>query len=197
MNPNNSSYDQLQQLHNPLETMQPGEEVISEIKRHPIGLFPAYFIAAILIVGAAVAAVLVPYYLDSLTQQEKLGIVLGAVLIMAATLLYVYIATMVYSANRWIVTSDSLTQISQSGLTATESSQLSLDDLEDITVEQNGLLQLFFGYGTLHAETAGERSKFIFPYCPNPDDYARKILAAREVFEAKESKGGAGSENEP
>jgi len=27
--------------------------------------------------------------------------------------------------------------------------------------------------------------------------YAKKILAAREAFEAKEAKGGAGSENEP
>ena len=177
--------------------MQPGETIVCEIRRSPIGLFPAYFVSAVLIVGAAAAAVLVPYYLDSLTQQQKLGIVLASVLVIAATLLYVYITTMVYTANRWIVTSDSLTQIGQSGLTATESSQLSLDDLEDITVEQNGLLQLFFDYGTLHAETAGERSKFIFRYCPDPDDYAKKILAAREAFEAKESKGGAGSENEP
>jgi len=197
MNPDTPSLENVQRVDNPLETMQSGEVVICEIKRSPIGLFPAYFISALLIVGGAVAAVLAPYYLDNFTDQQKLGITLGGALVVVATLLYVYVTTMVYVANRWIITSDSLTQIGQSGLTSTESSQLSLDDLEDITVEQNGLLQLFFGYGTLHAETAGERSKFIFTYCPDPDMYAKKILAAREAFEAKESKGGAGSENEP
>jgi hypothetical protein len=188
MNGNNHS-PSAQNIYNPLEVMQPGEEVVCEIKRHPIGLLPAYLVSAILIVAAASAAILVPYYVDTLSQQEKLGLLLSSGLVAVATLLYVYIATMVYTANRWIITSDSLTQIAQSGLTTTESSQLSLDDLEDITVEQNGILQLFFGFGTLHAETAGERSKFVFPYCPNPDDYARKILGAREAFEAKE-KGG-------
>src|SRR5579883_1202469 len=156
MNPDTPSLENVQHVDNPLETMQPGEVVICEIKRSPIGLFPAYFISALLIVGGAVAAVLAPYYLDNFTDQQKLGITLGGALVVVATLLYVYVTTMVYAANRWIITSDSLTQIGQSGLTTTESSQLSLDDLEDITVEQNGLLQLFFGYGTLHAETAGE-----------------------------------------
>lgn len=193
MNGNNSSFSS-QKVYNPLEVMQPGEEVVCEIKRHPIGLFLAYFVSAILIVAAVAAAILVPYYIDTLSQQEQLGLMLASGLVAVATLLYVYIATMVYTANRWIITTDSLTQVSQSGLTSTESSQLSLDDLEDITVEQNGIFQLFFGYGTLHAETAGERSKFVFPYCPSPDDYARKILGAREAFEAKEK---GGHENQP
>ncbi len=194
MNPDTRPLGSTQRVDNPLETMQPGEEVICEIKRSPIGLFPAYFISALLVVGGALAAVLAPYYMDNLSEQQKIGVILAGGLVVVATLLYVYITTMVYVANRWIITSDSLTQIAQSGLTATESSQLSLDDLEDITVEQNGLLQLFFGYGTLHAETAGERSKFIFTYCPSPDDYARKILAAREAFEAHENNHGGDSD---
>lgn len=173
-----------QRVHNPLEALQPGEETLFEIKRSPVGLFVPYGMAALIIIAAALAAILVPYYALNLSQQERLGVILGAILAMAATLLYVYITTLVYTANRWILTSDSLTQISQSGLTTTESSQLALDDLEDVSVEKSGLVQLFFGFGTLRAVTAGDKNKFVFTFCPEPESYARKILAAREAWEA-------------
>lgn len=183
----------LQQLNNPLETLQPGEELICEIKRSPIGLFIPYAVSALIMVASALIAIFVPYYVDTLSQQAKLGSVLGALLAMVATLLYVYITTLVYTANRWIVTSDSLTQISQTGLTVTQSSQLALDDLEDVTVNRNGLFQMLLGYGTLHAETAGEHSKFVFTFCPNPDEQARKILAARETLRAQQDKASKGA----
>jgi hypothetical protein len=85
--------------------------------------------------------------------------------------------------NRWIITSDSITQVNQTSLFNKQSSQLSLANLEDITVEQNGIIQSVFGFGTLRAETAGERSKFMFQYCPNPNSYAQQNLNAREQFE--------------
>lgn len=177
-----------QGINNPLETMQPGETFICEIKRSPVGLFVPYLAAAIIIVGAAAASILVPYYMTNLTQQDKLGILLGAIIAIAATLLYVYVTTVIYMANRWIITSDSLTQITQTGLTTTQSSQLSLENLEDVTVEKSGILQAMFGFGLLRAETAGERSKFVLAYCPDPDGCARKLLAAREAWEAQNRK---------
>jgi hypothetical protein len=38
------------------------------------------------------------------------------------------------------------------------------------------------GFGTLRVETAGERSKFAFPFCPKPAQYAREIIQAHEDF---------------
>ena len=177
-----------QYVHNPLETRQPGETFICEVKRSPVGLFVPYLAASLVIVGAAAASILVPYYMPNLTQQDKLGVLLGAIIAIAATLLYVYITTVIYMANRWIITSDSLTQITQTGLTTTQSSQLSLENLEDVTVEKNGIWQAMLGFGTLRAETAGERSKFSLAYCPDPDACARKLLAAREAWEAQNRK---------
>jgi hypothetical protein len=39
-----------------------------------------------------------------------------------------------------------------------------------------------FNFGTLKVETAGERSKFVFMYCPRPNEYARRILEIHESF---------------
>lgn len=55
-------------------------------------------------------------------------------------------------------------------------------NIEDVTAEQNGILAELFGFGTLKAETAGERSNFHFLYCPEPNKYAQIILHARERF---------------
>lgn len=162
--------------------LQPGERIICQIKRHPFGLISMYIssgILAALVLGAAVA---VPTLLTGVTSQLKLAAVVGAAILIALIMLFAYISTFIYNANRWIVTSDSITQVTQTGLFTKETSQLSLANLEDVTVDQNGMLQAMFRFGTLRAESAGARGKFFFSFCPNPNDYARKVIEAHEAY---------------
>ncbi len=171
-----------QRTNNPLEVMQPGEQVVCEIERHPIGLVGVYGVTAV-ISGVFIAiAILTPYYASFLTGQQKLGVVLACGLSIIITLLVTYISVFIYRANRWVVTSDSVTQLTQTGLFNKASSQLSLANLEDVTVDQDGILQTLFDYGNLIVESAGEHAKFVFSFCPNPHDYARKIIAAHEAY---------------
>ena len=185
MGPNDQDNDAGgKQLHvdNPLAVMQPGERFVCEIKRHPIGLIGVYLTTGIVVVVAIAAAILVPYLMPDLDQQLKLGVVLGALLVVVITLLFGYIGSYIYKGNRWVVTSDSITEITQVGLFSKQTSQLSLANMEDVTVDQDGLLQQMFGYGVLRVETAGEHSKFTFPFCPNPNQYAKEIIAVHEAY---------------
>ena len=174
-----------QKVHNPLSVMQPGEQIICEVRRHPIGMLGTYIASGfILIVLAVVAFIVLPHASGSDNQTQVLAAAgLAFVILTVLILVFVFIANKVYWGNHWVVTSDSITQISQISLFSKQSAQLSLGNLEDVTSEQNGILAQLFKFGTLKAETAGERSKFVFPFCPNPNYYAQKILAAREVFE--------------
>lgn len=170
-------------VNNPLGVMQPGERVICEIKRHPIGLIGVYAISALMLAVALSIAILTPIYASFLTDQQKLGVVLASILGMVITLIITYIAVYIYQANRWVVTSDSVTQITQNSLFDRHYSQLSLANLEDVSAEQHNILQELFGYGDITLETAGaEPGKFVFDYCPNPNEYARKIIAAHEEY---------------
>lgn len=165
--------------------MQPGEQVVCEIKRHPIGIIGTYITAAFLVVIAGVLAfVVAPAFVTTIDKSRLLSI--GGLVFIVVTLfalLFVWIANTVYRGNRWIVTTDSITQITQRSLFDKQSSQLSLANLEDITAEQNGVFAHMYNYGVIRAETAGERSKFYMTYCPNPNYYAQQILDAREKFE--------------
>ncbi len=168
---------------NSLTTMQPGERVIFDIKRHPIGLIFSYAISGSMIIATAIIVFIIAPGLFSNSKDAVTAA--GTVIFLIITLLavaFAFIASKVYWGNSWVLTSDSLTQVSQTSLFNRQSSQLSLENLEDVTAEQNGILSHMFGYGRLKAETAGHRSKFVFNYAANPNFYAQQVLQAREQF---------------
>lgn len=172
------------ELH-PMVVLQPGERIICEIKRHPFGILSMYFSGGLAILIAVVLAAMAPQIADQLAytgDNIMTTALLGAGIIVIGVACMLWIATTIYWQNRWIVTDDSITQIVQDGLFGRRVSQLSMENLEDVTVDQQGFLPSMFNFGTLKAETAGERSKFVFPMCPNPNAYARKILEVHEAF---------------
>ena len=142
--------------------------------------------AGLLLVVALVAAIAVPMFTKSSSgSTSSLDTIVWSIsgLIALVSFVMLFVGTKVYWGNRWVVTSDSITQTLQTSLFDIQSSQLSMGNIEDVTVEQDGLLCHMFGYGMLRVETAGEHSKFVFPFCPNPNEYAKKILSTREEFE--------------
>lgn len=143
-----------------------------------------YFSGAVAIGVAALLAAFAPTIIDQSTfDADVTGIaMLGVAIITVGIACMLWIATSIYWQNRWIVTDDSITQITQDGLFGRRVSQLNMESLEDVTVDQRGIIQSMFNFGTLKAETAGEHSKFSFPFCPNPNMYARKILEVHESF---------------
>ncbi len=165
--------------------MRPGEQVVCEIKRHPIGIIGIYVAAGFLLVMLAMLILgVAPSLLGNYSRAEVVsGGLLVFTIVSALATVYLFIATLIYWGNSWIVTSDSITQMTRTGLFNKHSSQLALESLEDVTAEQNGLLAQLFHYGVIKAETAGERSKFTLLYCPKPTYYAQKILEARERFQ--------------
>jgi hypothetical protein len=168
---------------NPLAAMQPGEKVLCVIKRHPFGMISQYVMAGFIVVVLGAFAAYVPQLVSQASQtQAREYALLGWALISVCVALGLFISSSIYYKNRWIVTNDSITQISQVGLFDSQMSQLSMANLQDIGVVQDGVLCSMFNFGILRAETAGERSKFIFMYCPDPKRYAREILMARENF---------------
>ncbi|HSX23489.1 MAG TPA: PH domain-containing protein [Candidatus Saccharimonadales bacterium] len=154
------------------------------IKRHPFGIVALYLQAA---VGLGAALGLVFFIVPSLVGADNRDQVLRMVSLFglaaaALTLVFLLLATIIYRKNYWIITDDSISQVLQIGLFRRQISELSMANIEDVTAEQNGILAELFGFGTLKAETAGERSNFHFLYCPEPNKYAQIILHARERF---------------
>ncbi len=187
MNPHESSKKQV--VKNPLAVMQQGEETLCEIHRHPFGLLVLYAGAGFFLIAISVFAfILAPNIFGSGNQLPLVIIGFLFFFLTVLCLIFVFVSTIVYVNNNWVVTTDSVTQIQQLSLFRKDSAQLSMGNLEDVSAEKVGVFSHIFNYGTLRAETAGERSKFVFPYCPRPHYYAQLILAAREDFVQTEGK---------
>jgi len=163
------------------------ERLIWEVRKHPIGLFFIYatgglialMMFAIFIVGASV--------ID--TDALDLGVDVGAyrsvsiligLLIGSFSLVVAAIAGYLYKNNVMLVTSDKIAQVLYRTIFDRKISQLSIGDVQDVTVTQKGILASMFNYGTIVIETAGEQQNYTFTFVPDPYMCGKAIVGTHE-----------------
>jgi len=164
--------------------MDPDEQFICVIKRHPIGLVGVYlsglFIALGVIFGSSIFGAWLNVQPESSGQNLGIYISIIGLVIGVVVAIFTFVSGYVYSNSVILVTSDKIAQILYKNLVDRKISQLSLGDLQDVTVDQSGLPARLFKYGTLVIETAGEQNNFTFNFTPYPYRCAEEIVGARE-----------------
>lgn len=163
------------------------EELIWEIRKHPFGLWLIYMTGAT--IAALIFTVLVFGPLMFNGDFLGLGIDLGSlrsifvligffltVLALGGTAIGAYL----YQANVVLVTSEKLAQLLYTSIFDRKISQLSIGDVQDVSVQQKGVFAHFFNYGTLVVETAGEQNNYVFTFTPQPYETAKAIVGAHE-----------------
>ncbi len=169
-----------------IDTVSQKEAVITRTKKHVFGLLVIYLATFLALgLGLYVMVVFVPAFADLLGFSEDgaanlFG--LFSLIIFGLGVIFSYLAHKIYWQNELIFTSQSVTQVLQVGLFNKKTSELSVADIEDVTVEKSGILPTLFNFGTLRIETAGEQKNFIFKYCPNPGAYANTLLEIRSHY---------------
>lgn len=170
-----------------VEHINPDEVKVADVRRHPIGLFFIY-LQTIVALGLSLFLIFafLPSFLRVLGLEDDSGakvvIYLFALLAIGFGLLFLILAARIYQASQLIITNDNITQIMQVGLFHRKVSEISMENVEDVTAYQKGIFQTFFNYGRVHVETAGEQDNYDFIYCPNPNAYAKAIQDARVEF---------------
>ena len=163
------------------------EELVWEIRKHPLGLFVVYFVGFFVAVAVLAATVFINYLLrsDALGPEVNLGsfglLILTVGLIIAVlSVLLTLISGYIYRRNAVLVTSEKIAQVLYKNIISRKISQLSIGDIQDVTVRQNGIFARFFNFGTLVIETAGEQQNYSFNYTPDPYKAAKEIVGAHE-----------------
>lgn len=163
------------------------EQLIWEIRKHSFGLFLVYFTGLIITSVIFIFLVLFP----SLFTRNfmGLGIELGTLrpilialgfLLTTFSLIGTAIGAYLYQANVVIVTSEKIAQLLYTTLFDRKISQLSIGDVQDVSVQQKGIFARIFNYGTLIVETAGEQNNYIFTFTPQPYETAKSIVGSHE-----------------
>ncbi|MDQ3065492.1 MAG: PH domain-containing protein [bacterium] len=162
------------------------EELVAEVRKHPIGIL------LIILTGGfvALAIILVTGFLlsfdidgfvgeGSVNSLKPIFVLLSGFLIFG-TLVATLIGLFLYRNNVIYVTNEKIAQVLYTSLFNRKISQLSIGDVQDVTVTQNGIIAHMFDYGTLVIETAGEQQNYTFTYVPEPYQHSKMIVGSHE-----------------
>jgi uncharacterized membrane protein YdbT with pleckstrin-like domain len=80
----------------------------------------------------------------------------------------------------WYVTDKHIIAIDQKQILEREEAYMELARIQDVSFEKSGLLQTFFGYGSLKVQSAGEEQEFIIKDVYDVEGVAHRILELRD-----------------
>lgn len=159
-----------------------GEYVINAVKRHPLGIVSIW--AAV--VFTSIVILLMPIaYQTGVFDLNKNAILFGSS-ILIALLIFVFligsVATMVYQANKFYLTNESVIQHIQTTLFSQNDQIVSLANIEDASYTQKGIFQMLFGYGSIRLSTQGDETTYKFSWVTNPKKQIDLLNNTVEAF---------------
>jgi hypothetical protein len=182
--------DEIRQKHEEAKRKYPklnlseGEYIVSDIKRHPIGLFQIWVF--VLIIVAALVSLLAVYATSDYAQSSTsipLAAIGGIVLLVSSlALIGGYIGTFVYTANRFYLTNESVIQNIQTSLFSNREQTVSLGNVEDASYSKDGIIQNIFNYGQIRLSTQGDETTYRFNYASQPAQQVALLNNAVEAF---------------
>lgn len=183
--------DELKKLHDesvkryPELNLSPGEHVVKEVYRHPIGLFIPIIGSLGVVILLLSVLFIYPFVLES-TYSDYLPsffTLLSFILpVIAIVLVFAYIAVWVYLRNRFFITNESVIQEIQLSLFSKHEQTASLGSIEDVSYFQNGIIPTMLNYGHIRMSTEGQESTYRFKYVNNPRKQIAVLTNAVEDF---------------
>lgn len=139
----------------PVRLLNPGEEVVAEVRPHWWYLAGPVAVSVLALAGAVAVGV------SSLSR----AVGWAAVAVLAVALAWLVARYARWSGTRLFITTDRL--VHRRGLLARRSREIPLEHLSDIGYRQS-ILQRVLGAGDLLLESAGRDSREVFPWLPHP-----------------------------
>lgn len=166
------------------------EQLMLEIRRHWFGLFLIQLLGGLIILGVFGTMVLWLSSADlgsifgegtgiNYEDMRQIGILMGFIITVGA-IIATGVGIFLYTSNVVLVTSEKIAQLLYISIFNRKISQLHISDIQDVTVQQKGILAHLLNYGSLVIETAGEQDNYLFTFTPKPYESAKLIIESRE-----------------
>jgi len=161
------------------------EKILATIRHHwfayvsvfvSAGFMCLLVIGLIILVGIGGSDLGLPS--GSLSIASGLGI-----LVIAIIIAFSFIPVWIKKQEVLILTEEALLQVKKPSVFASKVSQLNLQHIADVTVDQN-TIGTMFGFAHLTIETPGEQDNYEFSVVANARDQAKAIIEAHENYVA-------------
>lgn len=168
---------------------KPGEKVVFLARAHWLVFLGE--LAQIIFLGFMPLALAILF--NAVSPDLLLHTMWRPMLILAASAFYLmlwlfFIVKFIdYFLDVYLVTTDRVLDVAQTGLFSRKASELDLARVQDVTSDVKGVIPTLFGFGDVHIQTAGEKNNFTFENVPKPDAIRKRIL---ELVEADRRRQG-------
>ena len=142
----------------------PNEHVIAIFRKHPFYLWVSAAKYAILALLPAIAS---PFLGDSTGSFGGFGMTLYLGFLIILWIGF-FIEWTDFMLDTWILTNERLVDVEQIALFSRRVSTLSLDRIQDITIEESGFIETMLGIGNVLIQTASEIEQFQVKGARNP-----------------------------
>ncbi len=165
------------------------EILLAEVRKHLVGLIfisiTGIFIASILmlaLLALALSADTLGLEFGEISGGVKGGLIVGGTILSLLTLAVTAITIFIYNRNVVYITNEKVAQVMYLSIFNRKVTQLGINNVQDVTITQRGVLPRVFNYGTMLIETAGEVPNCAFTFVPRPYDNAHIIIEAHEAY---------------
>lgn len=177
----------------PVPGSEQEKEIVIFARRHWVSFLGQIILSCVILILPIVIWILLMVFGSGIIQ----GIILNFVVIILSVyylvaITFTYTAWITYYYDIYIVTKDTIVDITQEGFFGRKIAQLSLLRVQDVSSNIKGILPTLFAYGDVLVETAGEQKEtFLLEAVPNPQKFSAKIL---EIHNQLVEEGGRQSE---
>lgn len=164
------------------EAQDPDEKVLVTVRKHKLVL-AAPFIGAFFLVLVLTVLLTLMFKANILASElAKAVAVAVSSLAFLYILLYSFIAWLIKYLDILILTSKRLVIIGQNGLFKRSISTLDLPTIQDVAVDQKGVIQTFLNFGKITVQTAGEMPNFVYTGVSRPCEIQDAVMDAKELY---------------
>ena len=150
--------------------LQQGETVIKLSKRHWIFLWPATIVLLLLAVVPIIAAAWVINTVADLSGTTAKVFAIIALIWLVIIGARGFLQWWRYHHDIWVVTNQRIVDYTSTNPINHRLSTADLVNVQDMTVERNGVLSAIFKFGDVICQTAADQQEFIMGGIPHPED---------------------------
>ena len=162
-------------LRNSFPGQRKNESVFIFLRRHYLAYLPFAAIFIFMIIIGIIMYLAVDNSTFFAGTLYNIGILVSNLFLLAAVS-FSFVALLDFYFDVHIVTDTRIVDIDQNRLFHRQIDELSLEDVEDVSVILKGFLGTVFSYGSVEIQTAGSKPNFIFDDVPNPREVSQLIL---------------------
>jgi hypothetical protein len=166
--------------------LNPNEQIVLIVRKHWIAIVgqALMLVAAVIVPLLLLAAI--PLFVPNFPGWQAGNLIYlytlaDAIWLMLFWIMFFFAWTQ-YHLDFWVVTTHRIFIVEQRSMFYREISSLTLDKIQDLTIDINGFLPTMLKFGEILVETAGEHKNFRFINAKNPEAIKIAINSIQKDF---------------